>query len=75
MAVCLIYLGRLREALGVLESLVRGRPQTALQDGIVFNLATLYELESSKSVEKKKEVLKLVATHKGDGFNPQCLKM
>ena len=72
---CLIYLGRLREALSVLEGLVHSHPQTTLQDGVVFNLATLYELESSKAIEKKKEVLKLVSANKGDGFNPQCLKM
>ena len=59
----------------MLEGLVRDKPQTSLQDGVVFNLATLYELESSKAFEKKKEVLKLVAANKGDGFNPQCLKM
>lgn len=74
-AVMMIYVGKLREALDVLQCLVKTAPRQNLQDGVVFNLATLYELETSKALDKKKEVLNLVALHKGDGFNPQCLKL
>lgn len=75
MAVCSLYLGRLKESLGVLESLVYGDPARNLQEGILLNLSTLYELESSRALHKKQSLLNLVSEHCGNGFNVACLKM
>ena len=75
MAVCALYQGKLKEALNVLESLVKNDPSKYLQEGVLFNLCTLYELESSRAMNKKQGLLDLVSQHKGNGFNVACLKM
>lgn len=75
MAVCSLYLGRLKDALNTLESLVHRDPANNLHEGILFNLCTLYELESSRALHKKQTMLDLVSRHKGDGFPIVCLKM
>lgn len=75
MAVCSLYMGQLKEALNTLELLVHQDPGRYLQEGILFNLCTLYELESSRPLHKKQALLHLVSKHKGNGFNTACLKM
>ena len=75
MAVCCLYLGRLKDALKSLEALVHSEPDKNLHEGILFNLCTLYELESSRALHKKQALLDLVSKHKGDGFPVVCLKM
>ena len=75
MAVCCLYLGRLKDALKSLEALVHSDPEKNLHEGILFNLCTLYELESSRALHKKQALLDLVSKHKGDGFPVVCLKM
>ncbi|KFM80029.1 Trafficking protein particle complex subunit 12, partial [Stegodyphus mimosarum] len=48
MAVCLLYMGRLKESLNLLEKTIRSSSSSCLHDGILFNICTLYELESSR---------------------------
>lgn len=75
MAVCSLYLGKLMDALKSLEVLVHEDPQRNLHEGVLFNLCTLYELESSRALHKKQALLDLVSRYKGDGFPVACLKM
>ncbi|GFO18870.1 trafficking protein particle complex subunit 12-like [Plakobranchus ocellatus] len=75
MAVCSLYLGRLKDALNTLEQLVHSDPASTLHEGVLFNLCTLYELETSRALHKKQAILDLVSKHKGDGFPVACLKM
>ncbi|XP_059146848.1 trafficking protein particle complex subunit 12-like isoform X2 [Physella acuta] len=75
MAVCSLYLGRLKDALNTLEQLVHSDPANNLHEGVLFNLCTLYELETSRALHKKQAILDLVSKHKGDGFPVACLKM
>ncbi|XP_063410110.1 trafficking protein particle complex subunit 12-like isoform X2 [Mytilus trossulus] len=75
MAVCSLYVGKLMEALKSLEVLVHEDPERNLHEGVLFNLCTLYELESSRALHKKQALLDLVSRHKGDGFPVACLKM
>ena len=75
MAVCALYTGHLTDALDTLEKLVERNPDVYLQEGILFNLCTLYELESSHAIFKKQKLLSMVNKHKGNGFNVACLKM
>ncbi|KAL3869484.1 hypothetical protein ACJMK2_042161 [Sinanodonta woodiana] len=75
MAVCCLYLGKLKDALKALEALVHRDPDKNLHEGVLFNLCTLYELESSRALHKKQALLDLVSKHKGDGFPVVCLKM
>ncbi|XP_076604202.1 trafficking protein particle complex subunit 12 isoform X2 [Chaetodon auriga] len=74
-AVCLLYLGRLKESLGQLEGLVQQDPALYLHESVLFNLTTMYELESSRSTQKKQALLEAVACREGDSFNIQCLKL
>ncbi|KAF3844633.1 hypothetical protein F7725_007796 [Dissostichus mawsoni] len=74
-AVCLLYLGCLKESLGQLEGLVQQDPALYLHESVLFNLTTMYELESSRSTQKKQALLEAVACREGDSFNTQCLKL
>ncbi|XP_013387813.1 trafficking protein particle complex subunit 12-like [Lingula anatina] len=75
MAVCSLYTGKLKAAIAILENLLHKDPSTTLQEGVLFNLCTLYELESSQALQKKQALLELVSKHKGNGFNIASLKM
>ena len=74
MSVCLLYLGRLKEALALLESNLTKNPPDFLRETQVLNLATLYELESSYAVQKKQSLLDFMSRYTGDGANTSCLK-
>ncbi|XP_028371448.1 trafficking protein particle complex subunit 12 [Phyllostomus discolor] len=74
-AVCLLYLGRLKDSLRQLEAMVQRDPGRCLHESVLFNLSTMYELESSRSAQKKQALLGAVAAREGDSFNTQCLKL
>ncbi|XP_032352844.1 trafficking protein particle complex subunit 12 isoform X2 [Camelus ferus] len=74
-AVCLLYLGRLKASLRQLEAMVQQDPRHYLHESVLFNLTTMYELESSRSLQKKQALLEAVASKEGDCFNTQCLKL
>lgn len=74
-AVCLLYLGKLKDSLRQLEAMVQQDPRHYLHESVLFNLATMYELESSRSLQKKQALLEAVASKEGDCFNTQCLKL
>jgi len=74
-AVCLLFLGMVKEASNLLENMVWRSPNRSLHEDILFNLNTVYELETSRALQKKHKILDLVCQHKGDGFNTQCLKL
>ena len=63
------------QALALLERIIWADPTTNLQEGLLFNLCTIYELESSYSLQKKQKLLEFVSKHRGDGFNISCLKI
>ncbi|XP_037076802.1 trafficking protein particle complex subunit 12-like [Pollicipes pollicipes] len=74
LSVCLLYQGRLADAVTMLETAVFSRPEL-LQETVLLNLCTLYELQTSKCNRKKVELLSRVGGCKGDGFNVGCLKL
>uniref|UniRef100_A0A7N4NLN8 Trafficking protein particle complex subunit 12 n=1 Tax=Sarcophilus harrisii TaxID=9305 RepID=A0A7N4NLN8_SARHA len=74
-AVCLLYLGKLKDSLRQLEGMVQQDPKHYLHESVLFNLTTMYELESSRSMQKKQSLLEAVAVKEGDSFNTQCLKL
>ncbi|XP_006864029.1 PREDICTED: trafficking protein particle complex subunit 12 [Chrysochloris asiatica] len=74
-AVCLLYLGKLKDSLRQLEAMVQQDPKQYLHESVLFNLTTMYELESSRSMQKKQSLLEAVAVKEGDSFNTQCLKL
>lgn len=73
-AICWLYTCQLAKAVQSLEELIVREP-SALTESLVFNLCTLYELASERSVDKKREVWRLVLRHAPDSFNPASLKL
>lgn len=75
MAVCQLYLGNLKTALSILCASVHSHTNSALQENLLLNVCTLFELESSQSKENKLALLRLVNKYKGDAFSLPCLKL
>ena len=63
------------QASNLLETLIWKSPKRNLHEDVVFNLCTIYELETSRALQKKQKLLDLVCRHCGDGFNVQSLKL
>lgn len=66
MGVCCLYSGKLKDAIAYFESAVKTNPQKGLNESLLLNLSTLYELESSNDVAKKLALLKQINQHKTD---------
>jgi len=73
-AVCLLYVGRLKEGLARLEGTITGNTDN-IQANPMLNLCTLYELESSYALQKKVGMLGLVSLHCPDSFAVSSLKL
>lgn len=62
LALCALYTCRMREAVNILESLIRENPTEYLTECLVFNLCTLYELGyDNPTSEKRKKILQSIA--------------
>eukprot|EP00092_Neocalanus_flemingeri_P034874 GFUD01037949.1.p1 GENE.GFUD01037949.1~~GFUD01037949.1.p1 ORF type:complete len:922 (+),score=262.07 GFUD01037949.1:67-2832(+) len=72
-AVCLLYVGKLKEGLARLETSITQDP-TNIQANPILNLCTLYELESSYAMQKKIGMLGLVSQYCPDSFQINSLK-
>ena len=69
-AICLVHLGRLAEAIDRIESCLRRNPGKALDEGVVFNLCTLYDLAYPDTAQDKRAVIaKLAARFGREGFD------
>nr|CAH7769503.1 unnamed protein product [Callosobruchus chinensis] len=66
MGVCLLYGGHLKEAIAVLESAITSNPVHALQESLLLNLCTLYDMESSKGRMKKFALLRQISRYQAD---------
>lgn len=77
MGVCCLYSGKLKDAIKYFELAVSSNPHKGLNESLLLNLSTLYELESSNDVHKKLELLKQINRHKTDlNINLEfCLKL
>jgi tetratricopeptide (TPR) repeat protein len=61
-ALCHLYTCNMKEAVDLLEGLVRQDPTSFLSERVAFNLSTLYELGSDSATgTRKKRVLQLIA--------------
>lgn len=76
MAVSMLYAGQLNEAIKLYEKSIDLAP-TLINENVLLNLSTLYELQSSDSKDKKIELLKKINLHKADlNINLDfCLKL
>lgn len=74
-AVCMLYTCDLTRAITSLEELIRRDPEKNLQETVVFNLCTLYDLKAENNTEKKKNIMTLVAKYASDSFDFAALKL
>ena len=75
MAFCLFYSGSLLDAIKLIEAKMFSKPTKYLNESLLFNLCTLYELESSKALQKKLNLLLWLNVYAGDGFNETCIQL
>ncbi|XP_072376597.1 trafficking protein particle complex subunit 12 [Diabrotica undecimpunctata] len=66
MGVCLLYGGHLKEAIQVLESALSSNPVHALNESLLLNLCTLYDMESTKGRMKKFALLRQISRYQAD---------
>ncbi|EDV97627.1 trafficking protein particle complex subunit 12 [Drosophila grimshawi] len=66
MGVCLLYAGKLKDAINLYERAINMNPQKSLNESLLVNLSTLYELESNNSKAKKLDLLRLINRFKPD---------
>ncbi|EFX69564.1 hypothetical protein DAPPUDRAFT_62103, partial [Daphnia pulex] len=74
-AVCLLYVGRMRDAMLLLEENLGTKPETMIRDETVLNVCTLYELESSLTAQRKLGMLRLASQWKNDNLNVASFKL
>jgi tetratricopeptide (TPR) repeat protein len=73
-SICLLQMGRLTEAISRLETCLKEDPETSLDEGLVFNLCTMYDLAYPDESTSKKKVLHQLATRFGrQGFNLESI--
>jgi len=75
MAVCLLYTGQLRAAVWLFESVVNRNPLKSLQEPILLNMCTSYELHTTHCKQPKLHLLRQLNRYKGDAADIQCLKL
>jgi tetratricopeptide (TPR) repeat protein len=75
MAVCLLYTGQLRTAVWLFESVVNRNPLKSLQEPILLNMCTSYELHTTHCKQPKLHLLRQLNRYKGDAMDIQCLKL
>ncbi|CAK9301692.1 unnamed protein product [Gordionus sp. m RMFG-2023] len=71
----MLYIGKLKEAISLLETELEADPHVMMHECIIFNLCSMYELQSSNNIYYKRLLLQKVSRIKGDGFSPECFKL
>ncbi|XP_011645208.1 trafficking protein particle complex subunit 12 [Pogonomyrmex barbatus] len=75
MAVCLLYTGQLKTAVWLFESIINRNPLKSLQEPILLNMCTSYELHMTHCKQPKLHLLRQLNRYKGDAADIQCLKL
>lgn len=75
MAVCLLYTGQLKAAVHLYESMITRNPLKSLQEPILLNICTSYELHTTHCKQSKLHLLNQLNRYKGDAVDIQCLKL
>ncbi|KAA8494583.1 hypothetical protein FVE85_2824 [Porphyridium purpureum] len=75
-AVCLVHMGLVGDAIERLEEELRVHTDLALDEGLIFNLCTFYELRFPQNCTEKKKVLaKLSGRLARHGFNAKSITL
>lgn len=70
-----MYVCDLTKAIYSLEEVIQKDPENNLDEALIFNLCTLYDLASDRSADKKKNIMGLVAKFASDSFDFRVLKI
>ncbi|PVG01913.1 hypothetical protein CPB86DRAFT_25683 [Serendipita vermifera] len=76
LAVAYLNVGRLGEGIAILEDAFKTAPSIAVvAEALIFNLATMYELQSTTAMDRKIGMLLQVSQWSGDGLRHTALKL
>ena len=74
-ALCLMYQRELIGATSVLEDSLQSSPRSTLNETLVLNLCSMYELASMNSVESKRTLSAWLLNHAPDDFDLSCTRL
>ena len=72
--VILLYMSKMKESLGFYEKLIREKSEN-IHESIIYNICTIYELESFRFTQKKHDLIDYISQYIGDGFSLTALKL
>eukprot|EP00164_Ancoracysta_twista_P008657 GFYU01012583.1.p1 GENE.GFYU01012583.1~~GFYU01012583.1.p1 ORF type:complete len:498 (+),score=95.01 GFYU01012583.1:182-1495(+) len=73
-AICCLYMCQLPRAIATLEGLIKSDPLNNVNETVLFNLCTLYDLASENTAEKKKTLEELVKRYGTDDIDTALLR-
>ncbi|CAF4322771.1 unnamed protein product [Rotaria socialis] len=73
-SVMLLYMSKMKESLDLYEKLIRDNNEN-IHEAIIYNMCTIYELESSRFAQKKHDLIDYISKYIGDGFSLTALKL
>ena len=72
--VVLLYMSKMKESLDTYEKLIREK-STNIHEAVIYNMCTIYELESFRFTQKKHDLMDYISQYVGDGFSLTALKL
>ena len=72
--VTLLYMAKMKESLDLYEKSIRNKHEN-IHEAIIYNMCTIYELESFRFGEKKHILVDYISQYIGDGFSLAALKL
>ncbi|XP_049847903.1 trafficking protein particle complex subunit 12-like [Schistocerca gregaria] len=75
MALCHLYGGDAMEAVNVIESFILSDPFQSASETAIYNICSIYDLISEKTLENRRKVLQLIHDRLPDDFNITVLKL
>jgi tetratricopeptide (TPR) repeat protein len=72
--VMLLYMSKMKESLDLYEKLIRDKNEN-IHEAIIYNICTIYELESFRFTQKKHDLVDYISQYVGDGFSLTALKL
>ncbi|CAF3918096.1 unnamed protein product, partial [Rotaria magnacalcarata] len=73
-SVMLLYMSKMKESLDLYEKLIRDNNEN-IHEAIIYNMCTIYELESFRFTQKKHDLIDYISKYIGDGFSLTALKL
>jgi tetratricopeptide (TPR) repeat protein len=73
-SVILLYMSKMKESVDLYEKLIRDKHDN-IHEAIIYNMCTIYELESFRFTQKKHDLIDYISQCVGDGFSLTALKL